>query len=51
MPAETSWKRYRLIERELAKILGLVKPLVVDGRSHEEVCETFIQQEFVRLQT
>ncbi len=49
MPPETAWKRLKLIERELSKILVSVKEFLGEGRSHDDVCELFIQQQFVSV--
>lgn len=41
-----AWKRMKLIEKELEKLLDKVRPLFREGMSHEECCNEFIQKQF-----
>lgn len=44
---ESAWKRVRLVEKELEKIRDKVKPLCEEGKSHDDIVNEFIQQQFV----
>lgn len=45
MNPETAWKRRKLLNKELEKIACEVRPLM-QGRSHDEACELYIQQQY-----
>lgn len=47
MNAETAWKRLKLIEKEIEKLQEKIKPLCEDGRGHDEIMNSFVQQQFV----
>lgn len=46
MLPEIAWKRRKLLIKELEKISNAVTPLT-QGRSHDQVVEAFIQQQYV----
>ena len=45
MNPETAWKRRKLLNKEMEKIATDVRVLM-PGRSHDEACELYIQQQF-----
>lgn len=47
MQPETAWKRMKLIEKELEKLKEKVEPFCDGRKSHTEVCDAFIQEQFV----
>ena len=47
MQPDTAWKRMKLIEKEVEKLIEKIKPLCVDGKSHEDVCRDYIRQQYV----
>jgi hypothetical protein len=47
MQPDTAWKRMKLIEKEVEKLIEKVKPCVGNGKTHEEVCDEYIQQQYV----
>jgi hypothetical protein len=47
MQPETAWKRMKLIEKEVEKVVEKIRPLCEEGRAHEEVCTDYIQQQYV----
>jgi len=46
MQPETAWKRMKLIEKEVEKVAEKARPLCVIGKSHDDVCNEFIQQQY-----
>ena len=44
---DSAWKRAKLVEKELEKIRDKVKPLCVDGKTHNEIIDEYIQQQYV----
>lgn len=44
---DSAWKRAKLVEKELDKIRDKVKPLCVDGKSHHDIVDEYIQQQYV----
>lgn len=44
MDPETAWKRMKIIEKELDKLVQKVKPYYKEGQAHEELCKEFIQK-------
>ena len=47
MDPETAWKRMKIIEKELEKLINeKVKPCYREGMTHDELCKEFIQQVF-----
>jgi hypothetical protein len=47
--SETAWKRLKLVEKELENISEKVKPLCKDGKSHDDVVDEFVVQQFVSV--
>lgn len=43
---DSAWKRAKLVEKELEKIRDKVKPLCVDGKTHNEIIDEYIQQQY-----
>lgn len=46
MNPETAWKRRKLLNKEMEKIASEVRPLMVEGKSHDEAVDLYIQQQF-----
>jgi hypothetical protein len=46
-----AWKRFRLLDKELAKLSDKVKRYYTDGRSHQEACDAMIKELYVRAVT
>jgi hypothetical protein len=44
---DSAWKRAKLVEKELEKIREKVKPLCMDGKTHNEIVDEYIQQQYV----
>ena len=47
MLPETAWKRMKLIEKELEKLQEKIQPFCDGQKSHAEVCDSFIQNQYV----
>lgn len=47
MQADTAWKRRKLLNKELEKIGNGVRPLMVQGRTHQQACDAYVQQMYV----
>ena len=48
---DLAWRRMKVIEREITKaIISKIEPLLEDNASHNELCEEFIQSQYVSLQ-
>ena len=47
MQPDTAWKRMKLIEKEIKALAEKIKPLWVEDKNHEDVCNEFIQQQYV----
>jgi hypothetical protein len=47
MQIDTAWKRMKLIEKEIEKLIEeKVKPLYAEGKTHEEICSEFVQKQY-----
>lgn len=47
MEPETAWKRMKIIEKELEKLINeKVKPCYREGMAHDQLCKEFIQRVF-----
>lgn len=47
MDPETAWKRMKIIEKELEKLISeKVKPSYREGMSHDQLCKEFVQKVF-----
>lgn len=45
MQPDTSWKRAKMIDKEIKSIIAKMQPLL-EGRTHEEACEMFLQTQY-----
>mmetsp|Transcript_15955 Transcript_15955/g.22843 ORF Transcript_15955/g.22843 Transcript_15955/m.22843 type:complete len:156 (+) Transcript_15955:306-773(+) len=45
---ELVWRRMKVIDKEISKsILSAITPFLKEGKSHDDVCEDFIQHQYV----
>lgn len=49
MNAETGWKRLKLIEKEINSLRARIRPFCEEGKSHDDVVNQYIQQQFVSV--
>jgi hypothetical protein len=47
MQPDTAWKRMKLIEKEVEKLQEKIKPTCGNGKTHDEIVNDHIQQQYV----
>jgi hypothetical protein len=47
---DTSWKRVKIIEKELSKLADQIRPYQTDGLSSDEAVDIYVQGLYVRMQ-